>query len=162
MSPTYAPRTLSAREATESGPQHLLGSFPTYAGAEQVVDRLADSGFPVEHSRIVGNGLRTVEYVTGRVTSKTAAVAGSASGAWFGLFFGLLLGLFSNGSAWFLVIIGSAAIGALWGAAFGYAAHRATRGRRDFGSVKGLEAERYDVYVDASRADEAIRASGLL
>ena len=64
-----------------SGPQHLLASYPTYAGAEQVVDRLADSGFPVEHSRIVGNGLRTVEYVTGRITSNRAAVAGSASGA---------------------------------------------------------------------------------
>ena len=74
----------------------------------------------------------------------------------------MLLGLFSNGSAWFLVLIGSAAIGALWGAAFGYTAHRATHGRRDFGSVKGLEAERYDVYVDASRADEAIKASGLI
>jgi hypothetical protein len=138
-----------------------LASFPTYAGAEQVVDRLADSGFPVEHSRIVGNGLRTVEYVTGRVTSKGAAMAGSASGAWFGLFFGLLLGLFSNGSAWFVVLVGSTVIGALWGAVFGYTAHRATKGRRDFGSVQGLEAERYDVYVVASRADEAIRAAGL-
>lgn len=165
MSHTYAPRTTpaaAAAAAAATAPQHLLASFPTYAGAEQVVDRLSDSGFPVEHSRIVGNDLRTVEYVTGRITSNKAAVAGSASGAWFGLFFGLLLGLFSNGSAWFVVIVGSTLIGALWGGVFGYTAHRATQGRRDFGSVKGLEAERYDVYVDASRADAAIRASGLL
>src|SRR3978361_760735 len=162
MALTSAPGALPIREGAASSPQHLLASFPTYAGAEQVVDQLSDRGFPVEHTRIVGNGLRTVEYVTGRITSNRAAVAGSASGAWFGLFFGLLLGLFSNGSAWFLVRIGSTAIGALWGAAFGFMAHRATKGRRDFGSVKGLEAERYDVYVDASRADEAIKASGLI
>lgn len=162
MTHAYAPRTQPVRTTTASDAQHLLASFPTYTGAEQVVDRLSDSGFPVEHSRIVGHDLRTVEYVTGRITSNRAAVAGAASGAWFGLFFGLLLGLFSNGSAWFVVLVGSTVIGALWGAVFGYSAHRATQGRRDFGSVKGLEAERYDVYVDAARADEAIRAAGLI
>lgn len=143
-------------------PQHLLGEFPTYAGAERVVDKLADNGFPVEHSRIVGNGLRSVEYVTGRVTSGRAALAGAISGAWFGLFFGLLLGLFATRSAWLLVLLVSTAIGAAWGATFGFAAHRATGGRRDFSSIKGLEADQYAVYVDAARANEAIRLSGLL
>jgi len=28
--------------------------------------------------------------------------------------------------------------------------------------VKGMEAEQYQVYVDADRADEAVRAGGLL
>ncbi|HSP36176.1 MAG TPA: general stress protein [Frankiaceae bacterium] len=162
MTQSYAPLIPSNRQPATSEPQHLLGSFPTYAGAEQLVERLSERGFPVEHSRIVGNGLRTVEYVTGRMTDGRAALAGSASGAWFGLLFGLLLGLFSNGSAWLIVLVGSTAIGALWGTAFGFMAHRATRGRRDFASVKGLEAEQYDVLVDAARADEAIRLSGLL
>jgi len=147
---------------TADAPQHLLGRFPTYAGAERLVDQLSDRGFPVVHLRIVGNGLRTVEHVTGRMTAGRAAAAGAASGAWFGLLFGLLLGLFSPDSAWLSVLLGSTLIGAAWVALFGFLAHRATGGRRDFVSVKGLEAEQYDVFVDADRADEAIRLGGLL
>jgi heat induced stress protein YflT len=163
MSPSYAPQVSPRRAPVVSnGPQHLLGEFPTYAGAEQLVDRLSDSGFPVEHTRIVGHDLRTVEYVTGRVTSANAAMAGVASGAWFGLLVGFLLGIFSTNSTWIAVLLGCAGIGAIWGAVFGFLAHRATRGRRDFGSVQGLEAEQYAVYVDADRADEAIRLSGRL
>lgn len=143
-------------------PQHLLGTFPTYAGAERLVDTLSDAGFPVEHSRIVGNGLQSVEYVTGRLTSRRAALLGAATGAWIGLLIGLLLGLFSTGSAWFGDVAGSVVIGAFWWALFGYVAQRATHGRRDFASVKGLEAAQYQVYVDADRANEAIRAGGLL
>lgn len=146
---------------TSTGPQHLLKEFPTYAGAERLVDTLSDKGFPVEHTRIVGNGLRTVEYVTGRLTSARAAQAGAASGASFGLLVGLLLGLFSQDSSWLGTVIGCTLIGAAWWAVFGYFAHRATQGRRDFSSIKGLEAERYAVYVDAERADEAIRLAGL-
>jgi hypothetical protein len=144
-----------------TGPQHLLGEFPTYAAAEGIVDRLADRGFPVENVRIVGNGLRSVEYVTGRLTTGKAASAGAASGAWFGLMIGLLLGTVSAGSAWLARILGAVVIGIVWGAAFGASAHRATRGRRDFSSRKTFEADSYSVYVDAARADEAIRTAGL-
>ena len=162
MSEPIPSLTATPPQTRAERPQHLLGQFPTYAGAERVVDKLSDNGFPVEHVRIVGNGLRTVEYVTGRLTTPRAALAGMASGAWFGLLFGLLIGLFSTGSTWFAILLGSIVIGALWGAAFGFLAHYATRGRRDFASVKGLEAEQYAVYVDADHADDAIRMSGLL
>ena len=143
-------------------PQHQLAAFPTYAGAESLVDTLSDRGFPVEHVRIVGNGLRSVEYVTGRLTNGRAALAGAASGAWLGLLVGLLLSAFSDDSSGFGVVLGSAVFGALWFALFGFLAHYATRGRRDFASVKGLEAEQYVVTVSADRADEAIRTAGLL
>src|SRR4051794_17670308 len=143
-------------------PQHLLGEFPTYTGAEQLVDKLSDAGFPVEHTRIVGNGLRTVEYVTGRLTNARAALAGVASGAWFGLLVGLLLGLFTNGNAWYGVLLTGLFVGAAWGALFGFLAHASTRGRHDYASVQRFEAEQYQVYVDADRADEAIRLSGRL
>lgn len=146
--------------APSSAPQHLLGEFPTYARAERVVDKLSDNGFPVERCRIVGTGLHSVEYVTGRLTSRGAAAAGAASGAWFGLLFGLLFGLFAHGSAWVVVLIGSTLISALWMGLFGFLAHRGTRGRRDFQSTSGLEADQYAVYVDATHADDAIRLSG--
>ena len=143
------------------GPQRVVATTPTYAGAEQIVDRLADRGFPVEHCRIVGNGLRSVEYVTGRLTRRQATLTGASSGAWFGLLFGLLLGLFTHDSAWFAVVAGSTLIGAVWMGIFGFIAHWAARGRRDFTSMQTFEADNYAVYVDAARADEAIRTAGL-
>lgn len=142
--------------------QHLLGHFPTYALAEALVDKLSDGGFPVERSRIVGTGLRSVEYVTGRFTTTQAGQAGAASGAWFGLLIGLLLGMFSDGSAVLVTMLGCAVFGALWGGAFGYLAQRSTHGRRDFASVRGLEATEYTVSVDVSHADHAMRISGQL
>ena len=153
--------TPARASAGSAAPQHLLGEFPTYAGAEAIVDRLSDGGFPVEHVRIVGNGLRSVERVTGRLTAGRAAAAGVVSGAWFGLLVGLLLGLFSPDTSWLTVLFGSTLIGAFWGALFAFLAHRATGGRHDYASVKALEAEQYAVYVDADRADEAIRLAGL-
>lgn len=142
-------------------PQRLLGTFPTYAGAERLVDTLSDKGFPVEHLRIVGNGLRSVEYVTGRMTAGRAASAGAASGAWFGLLIGLLLGLFTDDSSWWGTVLSGVVMGVVWFSVFGFLAHRATGGRRDFASVKGMEAEQYQVFVDEELADEAVRTAGL-
>lgn len=144
------------------GREHLLREFPTYAGAEKLVDTLADRGFPVEHVRIVGNGVRSVERVTGRLTSGRAAAAGAASGAWFGALMGLLLGLFAEDRSWLLALLSGVVIGALWGAVFGFLAHRATKGQRDFTSVRTFEADSYAVYVAAEHANEAIRVGALL
>ncbi|MDQ1701284.1 MAG: hypothetical protein QOF57_536 [Frankiaceae bacterium] len=154
---------LAARHlaAAAAGPQHLLGEFPTYAAAEAVVDKLSDRGFPVQNVRIVGNGVRSVEYVTGRMTTGKAASAGAVSGAWFGLMIGLLLGMVNGGSGYLVRLFSAMLIGVVWGAAFGASAHRATRGRRDFSSRKTFEADSYSVFVDAAHADEAIRAAGL-
>ena len=153
MSHTYD--TSSAAAHTED--QRLLKSFSTYAEAQRLVDRMSDEGFPVEHVRIVGRDLHTVEQVVGRLTKGRAAAAGAAGGAWFGLFLGLLFGLFTVGPFWLWVVLVSTGFGAVWGALFGYFGHRATGGRRDFASVEMLQASRYDVYVDASASAEAAR-----
>jgi hypothetical protein len=101
---------------------------------------VSDSGFPVEHAEIVGQDLRLVEDITGRLTRGRAAAAGAGSGAWFGLFIGLLVGLFTTGPTWFGLILGGVLIGAVWGALFGFFAHMATGGERDFASTQGLVA----------------------
>jgi hypothetical protein len=137
--------------------QRLLKSFSSYGEAQQLVDRMSDGGFPVEHVRIIGDDLQTVEQVTGRLTNAKAALAGAGSGAWFGLFVGLVVGLFAVGTYWLWILFFGLVIGAVWGAIFGFFAHWATRGRRDFSSVQTLQARRYDVYVDTSQAAEAAR-----
>uniref|UniRef100_UPI0039C000B1 general stress protein n=1 Tax=Lentzea alba TaxID=2714351 RepID=UPI0039C000B1 len=136
---------------------NLLASFSDYAEAQRLVDRMSDDGFPVESVRIVGEGVRTVEQVTGRMTRGRAAAAGAASGAWFGVLIGLLFGLFTAGAAWVWMLLISLLIGAFWGGVFGFVAHWSTRGRRDFSSVMTLQAQRYEVHVDRAQAAQAAR-----
>jgi hypothetical protein len=140
-------------------PQNVVATYNSYAEAQLAVDHLSDAGFPVEHTAIVGLDLRIVERVTGRLTNVRAAMAGAASGAWFGLFIGLLVGLFTSGPEWIGLMLGGLLIGAFWGAAFGFFAHWATRGQRDFASARGLVADRYELRVADAHA---VRARELL
>jgi hypothetical protein len=146
--------------APSSQARSVLASFTEYADAQATVDRLSDQQFPVEHVAIIGYNVRIEEQVTGRMTNWTAAGYGAASGAWFGLLIGLLFGLLSDSiAAWILLLLLGLGLGALWGAVFGFVGHAATRGRRDFSSVKQFLAERWDVTV---RSDELLRAQSLL
>lgn len=84
---------------------------------------------------------------------------------WAGLLVGVLLGLFTTGHAWLGIIAAGIGFGALWGAVFGYAAHAATRGQRDFSSVRGLTAMRYDLVArdgSTERARAMLTEAGLL
>lgn len=152
----FHPAADAADAAAQDRQQQRIASFTEYLDAQRLVDRMSDDGFPVEHVRIVGDGVRIVEQVTGRLTRARAALAGAGSGAWIGLLIGLLFGLFSIGPAWLTILAVSLLIGAAWGAIFGFVAHLATRGQRDFSSVQTLHAQRYDVYVDASHAAQAL------
>jgi hypothetical protein len=134
---------------------NTVATYDDYAEAQRAVDRLSDSGFPVEHLDIVGSDLRLVERVIGRLTKGRAAAAGAASGAWFGLLIGLLLGIFTTGS-WLGLLFAGVAIGAIWGAIFGFLGHAATRGQRDFASARTIVAMTYaiiarDGFVDSAR-----------
>jgi hypothetical protein len=84
-----------------------------------------------------------------------AALAGALTGAWIGLLVGLV---FSIVSPWILTPIAyGLLIGIGFGAVWGAVAHALTRGTRDFTSLQGLEAGRYDV-IAADTADvEAAR-----
>jgi hypothetical protein len=131
-------------------------AFDSYAEAEKAVDYLSDKGFPVQHTKIVGVGLRLVEHVLGRLTYARAAGLGAATGAWFGLLFGIFLAVFTTGVVWWLATILWALLwGAVAGASFGLVAHALTGGRRDFMSTSQLLADRYEVLVDNSHADQA-------
>ncbi|HYZ56756.1 MAG TPA: general stress protein [Streptosporangiaceae bacterium] len=134
--------------------------YDDYQAAQRAVDRLSDDGFPVEKLDIVGSDLRLIERVTGRLTAARAAGAGAFSGLWAGLLIGVLIGLFTTGHAWLGVVAAAAGFGALWGAVFGFVAHAATRGRRDFSSVRALSAARYDLIAREGTADQARRMLG--
>ena len=145
---------------------NTVAQFDDYEAAQRAVDRLSDDGFPVERLDIVGSEVRLIERVTGRLTKARAAGAGALSGMWIGLMIGILLGLFTTGHAWLGVVATGIGIGALWGAVFGFIAHLATRGKRDFSSVRSLGAAHYEVIArdtgSAERARAMLSQAGLL
>ncbi|HWR86780.1 MAG TPA: general stress protein [Rhodoglobus sp.] len=140
----------------------VLGTYDTYLEAQGVVDHLSKAEFDVAHMSIVGNDLKTVERITGRLTYGRAALAGAASGAWLGLFFGLVLTLFSPLSPQLFGVVGAALlIGAGFGAIFGIVSYAITRRNRDFTSTHQVVASNYQVIIDpefTARAQAALSA----
>jgi hypothetical protein len=152
-----------AARLAASATRQVVATYPTYQEAERAVDRLSESGFPVERSAIVGRDLRLVEQVVGRLTRTTAAAMGAASGAWFGLFVGSVIGFFLTGPEWITLLVTTVAFGAIWGGVFGFVGHWATAGRRDFASASAVVADRYEVTVadgDTERAAALLSAAG--
>lgn len=140
-----------------------VGTYDTYTDAQRAVDFLSDAEFPVQHVTIVGNDLRMVERVTGRLTQNRVALGGALGGAWWGLFIGALLVLFSAStySALLLVLL-AVLMGAVFGAVFGLIGYAATGGRRDFTSTSSVVATSYDVLCEYAHADAAREVLGRL
>ena len=157
-----SPGSTGLRPSTDTNRRSrtTIASFDDYADAQRAVDRLSDEGFPVERVSIVGTGLRYVEQVTGRLTTGRAALIGAtqgaALGALFGLVFGLIFTIDPDPAILFLVLYGLVA-GAIFGALLGAITQAATGGTRDFASVAGMQADRYEVMVDDDVADRAAR-----
>jgi hypothetical protein len=149
-------------EPEPRGPGHrrVIASYDTYAEAQRAVDYLSDEGFAVERTSIVAEDLRFVERVTGRRGYGQAALEGAGSGAFIGALFGLFLGLFTlvNPALTALVLLLYGLIfGAIVGAIIGLITHAMSGGQRDFSSVGGIEAGRYNVMADEEVAEEASR-----
>jgi hypothetical protein len=142
-------------EAAGPAPKTTVATYPSYAEAERAVDFLSDEGFPVEKVAIVGTGLRTVEQVAGRLTTGRAALAGAGQGAMLGLFFGLLFSLFFEGPDFLGVVLYGLIVGTVFGTVFGALGQAAQGGRRDFASVRGMQAERYEIQVEHDQSARA-------
>lgn len=133
----------------------VVATYETYAEAQNAVAALARADFPVTSLSIVGNDLKTVENVTGRMTYARAALAGAASGAWLGVFFGLLLFIFVATGVDFALVLAAVLIGAGFGMLFGIVTFSVNRRRRDFTSTMQVIASNYQVIVDGALVNRA-------
>lgn len=141
-------QTSTPGEPTARGARTTVAAYDKYRDAERAVDFLSDRDFPVERAAIIGTGLKTVEQIAGRMTTGRAALAGAGQGAMLGLIFGLLFSLFFEGPAFLGVVLYGVLLGTVFGTIFATVAQAMQGGRRDFASVRGMEAERYEVQVD--------------
>jgi hypothetical protein len=155
--PAHNPASRLVPNTTEVD-YRILKTVTTYEQAQELVDRLSDGGFPVEKTRIVGTGLRSVEQITGRLTTGRAAGRGALGGLWFGLMIGILFWILAPASGLLMILL-ALGFGTVWGAVFGAIGHAATRGKRDFSSVQVMEAESYDVLVEATHVAQAAQVA---
>jgi hypothetical protein len=151
-----------AEPTTPSHPtaRRAIAVTTDYAAAERIVDRLADLDFPVERVSIVGHDLQVIEQVVGKQTWGRALWRGAVSGAVPGALIGWLFGLLSWVNpviAGLLLALYGLIFGAVIGAIVGVIVYAMQRGRRDFASVTAMVPARYEVLVDDSVADEAMR-----
>ncbi|MGN6408018.1 MAG: general stress protein, partial [Curtobacterium sp.] len=133
----------------------VLGTYDSYPDAQRVVAKLAEADFPVNQLSIVGNDLKTVERVTGKMTYGRAALAGALSGLWLGIFFGIVLTLFSPSAGG--LILAAAIIGAAFGMLYGIVSFAITKRQRDFTSVHQVLATNYQIVVDPQLTGQARR-----
>ena len=133
-----------------------VGSYTSYLDAQKAVDYLADQQFPVHMVSIVGNELKMVERVTGRLSYPRVALSGALSGMWFGLFVGVMLSFFAPSPGYFSILT-SVLMGAAFFMLFGIVTYAMQRGKRDFTSTSQVVATSYDVVVSPEAAHEARR-----
>ncbi|MCA4132358.1 general stress protein [Arthrobacter sp. M4] len=149
-----APKALEESRSVPTG--DTVGSYTSYLDAQKAVDYLADQQFPVQLVSIVGNDLKMVERVTGRLSYPRVALSGALSGMWFGLFVGVMLSFFSPTGGYFSIVT-SVLMGAAFFMLFGIVTYATQRGKRDFTSTSQVVATNYDVIVAFEAAQEARR-----
>ena len=106
----------------------------------------------------MGHDVRTVEGVTGRWEAVRAAATTALVGGLAGLFFGLLFdwwGALDPQVDWGWLALEGLVYGALAGMLVSLLLARG--GRRDFSSVRTIEAESYDVTLTGGERAEAMR-----
>ncbi|MEH0108134.1 general stress protein [Tersicoccus sp. MR15.9] len=131
-----------------------VGRYGSYLDAQKAVDYLADHDFPVQHVSIVGNDLKSVEVVTGKLSYPRVALSGAASGAMFGLFIGFIFSLF-GGNGGLAALIPSVLIGAVFWMIIGVISYAMQGGKRDFSSTSQVIASSFDVVVDREVSGQA-------
>lgn len=134
--------------------RRTIASYTAYADAQKAVDYLSDNKFAVEKTAIVAEGLKFVEQVTGRLNWGRVLSTSASSGALTGVIIGLFLGLLFRLPLLNIVIYGLV-VGIISSILFGVLGYAMTGGRRDFSSVGGMQADRYNLMVNEDAAAEA-------
>ncbi|MGP3536148.1 general stress protein [Microbacterium sp. RD1] len=123
-----------------------VAAYPTYEAAQKAVSALIAAEIPARDIAIVGQDLRSVERVTGRLGYATAARSGAVNGLFLGLLFAFIFVL-GTPTVQIAVFLGVLLVGIAIGMIFSLVMYSIVRRRRDFASVMQVTAERYEVCV---------------
>lgn len=123
-----------------------VASFSKYESAQKAVSALIAGEVPARDIAIVGQGLRSIERVTGRLGYATAARSGAINGLLLGLFFSAIFVLGSPAVS-IPVFVGVLFVGIAIGMLLSLVTYSFVRRRRDFASVMQVVADYYEVTV---------------
>jgi hypothetical protein len=136
-----------------------VASFPTYERAQKAVSTLIAGEIPAKDIAIVGQGLRSIERVTGRLGYAAAARSGAINGVLLGLLFSAIL-VIGTPSVPIQAFVGVLFVGIAIGMLLSIVTYSFIRRRRDFASVMQVVAEKYEVTVAAGSVQRARQVLG--
>ncbi len=131
-------------DSTEVG--EIVASVRDYASAQKTVSKLIAGEVPARDITIVGQSVRTIERVTGRLGYATAARSGAINGILIGLFLSAIFVL-GNPDAPIQLFLGFVLVGVAIGMILSLVTFSLVRRRRDFASVTQVAADHYEVTV---------------
>lgn len=139
----------------------IVAAYPTYEAAQKAVSALIAAEIPARDIAIVGQGLRSIERVTGRLGYATAARSGAVNGLLLGLLFSFIFVL-GMPTVQISVFLGVLLVGVAIGMLFSLITYSIVRRRRDFASVMQVTADHYEVHVQATSLGRARQTLGPL
>lgn len=142
---------------TETG--EIVASMSDYESAQKTVSKLIAGEVPARDIAIVGQGVRTVERVTGKLGYAAAARSGAVNGVLIGLFLAAILVL-GNPEVPMQLFVGFVLIGVAVGMLLSLVTYAIVRRRRDFASVTQFAADHYEVTVLAASLAKARQVLG--
>jgi F0F1-type ATP synthase assembly protein I len=139
----------------------VLATFTEYADAVRYVERLMTADFPPNAIAIVGNNLKSVERVRGRLSTARVALGGASTGLMIGLIFGLLTTPAATSAdamaATSVGLVQPMIIGAGLGMLFNVVRFSMARNKRGFISQSLIMAKEYEVQVPGNLVEQAKR-----
>ena len=137
----------------------VVATFGNYEGAVAFVENLVAKEFPPAAIAIVGNELRSVERVRGRLSYATVAVKGIMNGSWLGFIFGLFFtsNILTSMNTLLTCVLFGAAVGIL----FNVLRFAMARRKRGFISVAQFVAKEYQVQIQGDLVAKAKHLSGI-
>ncbi|WP_417503585.1 general stress protein [Microbacterium sp.] len=137
----------------------MVASTRDYESAQKTVSKLIAGEVPARDIAIVGQSVRTVERVTGKLGYAAAARSGAVNGVLIGLFLSAIL-VIGNPEVPIQLFVGFVFIGVALGMLLSLVTYAIVRRRRDFASVTQFAADHYEVTVQTASLAKARRCVG--
>ena len=147
------------RQANSTDTGEIVASMRDYEAAQKAVSQLIAGEVPARDIAIVGQSVRTIERVTGKLGYAAAARSGAINGVLLGLFLSAILVL-GNPEVPIQLFVGFVFIGVAVGMLLSLITYAIVRRRRDFASVTQFAADHYEVTVAAGSLAKARQVLG--